>query len=170
MALLELLHEVATFLLTGNPLLSSLRSLTQTLNTSSLTSRTIMTLVSEESSTSGRLRGHFQTIIGKFNIIMTLGGEGVRVVTFTLYTSLNAWFLSRFLMLLSFSCDIKGREGDLKLMSQWRYFSKNSLEMPPNTNPPFTWPVIISALEKPSVAEYSLARDLRAVHLPTMMV
>ena len=36
--------------------------------------------------------------------------------------------------------------------------------------PPFTWPVIISALESPSVAEYSLARQLRGKYLQTMWV
>ena len=30
---------------------------------------------------------------------------------FTSYTSLNAWFLYRFLMLLFFSCDVKRGEG-----------------------------------------------------------
>ena len=33
--------------------------------------------------------------------------------------------------------------------------------------PPFTWPVIISALESPSVGEIRLARELRIRH-PTM--
>ena len=31
--------------------------------------------------------------------------------------------------------------------------------------PPFTWPVIISALESPSVAEFRLASQLKARHL-----
>ena len=31
--------------------------------------------------------------------------------------------------------------------------------------PPFTWPVIISALESPSVAEFRLASELKARHL-----
>ena len=35
------------------------------------------------------LRGRFQTIFGKINVIMTLGGRGVRALTFTLYTRLN---------------------------------------------------------------------------------
>ena len=34
-------------------------------------------------------RGRFQTIFGKINVIMTLGGRGIRALTFTLYTSLN---------------------------------------------------------------------------------
>ena len=37
-------------------------------------------------STLSQLRGHFQTIFGKINVIMTLGGRGVRALTFTLYT------------------------------------------------------------------------------------
>ena len=44
----------------------------------------------------GALPNHF----GKINVIMTLGGRGVRAVKFSSYTSLNTWFLSRFLMLL----------------------------------------------------------------------
>ena len=35
------------------------------------------------------VRGRFQTIFGKINVIMTLGGRGVWALTFTLYTSLN---------------------------------------------------------------------------------
>ena len=31
--------------------------------------------------------------------------------------------------------------------------------------PPFTWPVIINALESPSVAEFRLASQLKARHL-----
>ena len=31
--------------------------------------------------------------------------------------------------------------------------------------PPFTWPVIINALESPSVAEFRLASQLKAMHL-----
>ena len=54
------------------------------------------------------VRGHFQTI---FNVIITLGGRRVGAVMSTSYTSLNAWFLCRFLMLMSFSCDVKGGEG-----------------------------------------------------------
>ena len=36
--------------------------------------------------------------------------------------------------------------------------------------PPFTWPIIISALESPSVAEYRLAEELKLRHLQTMWV
>ena len=36
--------------------------------------------------------------------------------------------------------------------------------------PPLTWPIIISALESPSVAEYSIAQELRLRHLHTMWV
>ena len=43
----------------------------------------------------------------------------------------------------------------IKIFSKWQT----------RLTPPFTWPVIISALESPSVAEFRLASQLKARHL-----
>ena len=54
------------------------------------------------------VRGRFQTIFGKINVIMTLGGKGDQ--------GLDVYFVHYFemmceLRLLSFSCDVKGGGG-----------------------------------------------------------